>query len=514
MAGDLTGQFQREIVIQNVGAIVKCVIPAPEGGGIVELLGLNGKGKSTALEAIESMTGRKNDLSMRDGTTKGTAEGLGVTLTIGRSTRVSGEAEVSSLEGKLSIADLVDPGLVDPMRADQRRIKALVTLAGAKADVAQFYDLLGGETGFFEACGTDAAEAADLVEMAAIVKRKIEGKARDLEDKAKNQMTLAEGARAAFGEPGPLAFVNVADLQSDYEDTMQAQATLTEKKRAADQAKLSIEAAQAGLVRARAAVDGEAYPELHAKALAAEEEVKRLQANVDKFNDDRTKAKEQMVRFEACIREAEHAVSRASSLASSARQTADHRIEKDGLIISLEQQLALTVPESPTDEQLQAADDDVTRARTTIEQAAVARQARQRELEADAKKAAANSLSKEAKLLRDAAKAVDDVLTNAVAATGCALRVIGGRLVTKHKRSDQTPFSELSEGERWKIALDLAIAQVGKGGLITIPQVAWSELDPLAKNLINAHLKAAGVVAYTARASADEELKAEVYNGQ
>lgn len=514
MAGDLAVPSERQIVLNNIGAIIKCVIPAPTEGGVVELLGLNGMGKSTALETIESMTGRKNALTMRDGTAKGTAEGFGVTLTIGRSTRVSGEAEVSSLEGKLSIADLVDPGLVDPIRADQKRIKALVTLAGVTPDVSQFFDLLGGESAFYDACGTDAAEAGDLVEMAAIVKRKIESKARDLEDRAKIQMTLAEGARAAVGDPGPLAFVDVADLQSDYEATLQEQSTLMERKRAVDLAKASIDTARAGLEKARALVAGDAYPELHQKALAAEEEVKRLQGQVDLFNEDRRKAQEQLLRFEGCIREAENAVSRASSLASAARQTADHRIEKDSLIIKFERQLALTVPESPTDERLQAAAEDVQRARTTIEQAAIARQARTKELEADAKKSAANSLSKEAKVLRDAAKAVDDVLTTAVAATGCSLRVVQGRLVCKTKRSDTTNFSELSHGERWKIALDLGIKQVGKGGLLVIPQECWEGQDPINQSLINAHLRSAGVVAFTARCSKDSEIKAAVFKGE
>jgi hypothetical protein len=59
----------------------------------------------------------------------------GVTMTVGRSVRRQGELQVETLEGRLSIADLVDPGFVDPERADAKRIKALVGLS--KADISE-----------------------------------------------------------------------------------------------------------------------------------------------------------------------------------------------------------------------------------------------------------------------------------------------------------------------------------------------------------------------------------------
>jgi len=63
-------------------------------------------------------------------------------------------------------------------------------------------------------------------------------------------------------------------------------------------------------------------------------------------------------------------------------------------------------------------------------------------------------------------------------------------------------------GERWRIALEIAIAAVGEGGLLVIPQEAWEGLDPLNREAIAQQAKAALVVILTAECS-DGELTAE-----
>ena len=70
----------KKITIQNVGPIERVEIPIPESGVIV-LKGHNGSGKSTAIEAVESLLGAPTSgLSLKDGELKGTAEGFGVKI--------------------------------------------------------------------------------------------------------------------------------------------------------------------------------------------------------------------------------------------------------------------------------------------------------------------------------------------------------------------------------------------------------------------------------------------------
>jgi hypothetical protein len=111
---------------------------------------------------------------------------------------------------------------------------------------------------------------------------------------------------------------------------------------------------------------------------------------------------------------------------------------------------------------------------------------------ADALTLSAQEYADEAKELREKARQTDEVLSEIVAEIpACPLRVIDGRLVTNTKRG-ATFYSDLSAGERWRIALDIAIQAVGTGGLLVIPQEAWEGLDPYANRAaIDAQAKAA-----------------------
>ena len=80
-------------------------------------------------------------------------------------------------------------------------------------------------------------------------------------------------------------------------------------------------------------------------------------------------------------------------------------------------------------------------------------------------------------------------------------------------RRGATYFADLSRGERWRIVLDLVIAQVGRPGVIPIPQEAWEGLDEINRRDIAQQLEGSGVIALTAECSADEEVTAEVFGG-
>jgi hypothetical protein len=144
------------------------------------------------------------------------------------------------------------------------------------------------------------------------------------------------------------------------------------------------------------------------------------------------------------------------------------------------------------------------------------RDARAKLAKAERDQADAAEHDRQAERLRQAAKGTDDVLSAVVAKAGVPLRVepVDGRmrLVTDTRARGRTCFGELSDGERWRMALDLAIKAVGEGGEITIPQIAWEGLDPMNRQAIAEQLAEAGVIAYTAEAD-EGDLRAEVFNG-
>ena len=45
------------------------------------------------------------------------------------------------------------------------------------------------------------------------------------------------------------------------------------------------------------------------------------------------------------------------------------------------------------------------------------------------------------------------------------------------KRNAWVPYDELSTGERWEAALDVAIPVIGKGGVLPCSQESWQGLD-------------------------------------
>lgn len=74
-----------------------------------------------------------------------------------------------------------------------------------------------------------------------------------------------------------------------------------------------------------------------------------------------------------------------------------------------------------------------------------------------------------------------------------------------------TPYAELSAGERWRIALDVAVGALPSHGVLTVPQEAWEGLDPENRRLVAEHVRDRGVVLLTAEASEDDEVTASVF---
>ena len=118
------------------------------------------------------------------------------------------------------------------------------------------------------------------------------------------------------------------------------------------------------------------------------------------------------------------------------------------------------------------------------------RDAKRKLSEAEESAAKAKQHRAEADRLRKAA-GTDEVLSGVVSKSGSPLRVEAGRLVLDTHRG-ATYFGDLSHGERWKMAIDIAIEAVGPNGVLTVPQECWEGLDEIARKAIAEHVQGPG----------------------
>ena len=469
------------IKISNIGPIANAAIQIPEDGGVVVLRGRNGSGKSIALEAVNAAVSGKGKPPLKDLAKQGSIQAAGVNLTVGRTVRRAGELEVSTLEGRLSVADLVDPGIADPIRADATRIKALVGLSGATIDPG---DLHGFPENLLDGIDLDEPVAA----MAELRKRLNIGASEYEKMATKDEAAAKALLDSISGEIGPI-------IEPD-----KAQERVTMALRAVDalarQEELAIEADKRNKsARGRLAmipvvdVDSAQRDAARLEDVTAEKKALALKLKAD---------------YEAAL--ADYKTSVVDRDAAAAAYAASDQAK---LRAELERQISESEIAKPTHEEISAANAELVAAKELQAYSAKQQAMAQQKDKANDLSASAQEHAQEAIELRRKAKQTDEVLSEIVSTlAGCPLTVIEGRLSTQTKRGP-TFYADLSMGERWRIALEIAIAAVGEGGLLVIPQEAWEGLDPQNRDAIAKQAKASRVVILTAECS-DSELSAEI----
>lgn len=489
-----TSAKKKTVGMVSIGAIKHLSLEIPEDGGIVVLQGRNGRGKSTAIKAIQSALTGSGSLEANDKALSGSVEAFGVTITVGKSTRRKGKLEVESLEGKLSLGDLIDPMLKTPEAADAKRIKALVTLSGAEASPAMFESLLGPNE-LSTLCRSDTLKQTDLVAMAEAIKRDLDGEARREEDAAQKAEGVALGATNAIGDIDITQESNAETLQADLE------------------AKLSAEMNLAARVKAN--------QDAVAAAAAAQQEIQNQEdsyggPSLEECTSEVAKAKEHCQITQNAVAEAERVLAQARNDFESARHTLSLAIsqQKDAerhekTIAAAKAALQATIPEAPCAEELEAAKAATQAARDALERGTLIRQALQHITARDEATSKAKAHAKKAAMLREAGKGTDDVLSGVVQKLGTSLRVVSGRLVLDTHRGE-TYYHDLSDGERAKIAIEIAISVVGEGGIITLDQRIYEGIDPVNRKELSTLLKSRKATMLTAEVSADDEIKAGV----
>jgi energy-coupling factor transporter ATP-binding protein EcfA2 len=499
--------MSREIAIKDVGPIDRLKIDLPPDGGVVVLEGPNGSGKSTAIAAVHALAGGKDELPVRDGRSEGEVAGLGARLVVSRRRTRAGALTVESLDCDLDPSVLADPGIKDPEAADMERARVLCALAGVQAAIDSLRTVGVG-------CGVDVIKLADaktlaaksMPEMAAALKRAIEVEARRQEMVADTMRAKAHALAQSL---------DGIDLNEPHDEAALAQATETSLRvlaRAEADAKNARErraawsAAKATLDRSQAIGDVDsAFRAFDAASIAS--------ANADRARDESATRTAEAKRalheaevYEAARRaEAEACASalRTATAALESAKSAARSVESVRVIVE-----AGEGDPGPSDGELAVLRAEVESCRKRQERGAVVRAALTKQAEAfEVSEQAAREKAK-ADAYREAAAEVWPrvaELVDAVRPSGLFLR--DGRIYLVTADRGEELFGELSKGERDTIALQAAIAAVGRGGLLPYRQEAWEGLDPEHKAEVARRAKEAGVVVLTAQAT-EGELRA------
>ncbi len=117
----------------------------------------------------------------------------------------------------------------------------------------------------------------------------------------------------------------------------------------------------------------------------------------------------------------------------------------------------------------------------------------------------------EAEKIRNLARSTDAAIESALLAAGYdAVVIVNGRLCALTDRGKE-PISELSKGERYKLAFDIASKGLGQGALLGMIQEAWESLDPINQIEVATMAQERGITVVTGQCTRDKQIKPMVF---
>ena len=499
----------KAIKIKDAGAIPELTIQVPEAG-VVVLKGPNGSGKTTALNAVQALVSGSGTVPTRDGALGAVVEGFGARLTVGRRTGRAGELELHALEGP-DPSLLVDPGIKDRGAAHAERIKALCRLAHAEIDRAAFVALLNDPEDFARTVKPDSLLKGDVPSVAAAIKRDFEAAARLAETSADNLQTEARGIAAGASDVPETDAPDDRAIQLELE---RASAELGELRGRQSQ----VEALRASAARARETLATYGDKGTAEAGKLAESALADAKARTRQAQDEEARAFESVATIKAALVEAE----KQAAIARGARATAEageaHAAEVvDQAFADFQRRQQLLAASKAADAaadvdpaQIEVLEERQNQARVALQRAEVVRRAIQMRERARAKADESGEARARSYALREAARGCEGIVTAALAKVCPAgMSVHEGMLVVETDRG-QEPFDELSHGERWRWALQIACKTIQPPGLLICRQEGWESLDPKTKREVHAMARELGLVILAAMAD-DGELRSELF---
>lgn len=477
----------KAISIDNLGPIEHFEFSGSKPG-VTVFSGPNGVGKTIFQKAIQAAARGKGKVPLRDQTKHGSVEAFGAVITIGGTCRHTGVFEVLSLDGRFNLADLVDPRIDTPALADKERIKALVSLTGVPASPSLFRNHESFRDTFDSVVDPESTAVDDLVEMAKKIKANYDNSALAQERLAERE----NGQASALVPPKDLDLTAESDPKILQAERDAARDAVT---------KLSAQADNALRDQMRVKEANDLLQELQHDELTAEKET--LDAAILAANEEfaTNQAKVDELRKQAVLLQTRNkALSETSNNAEEKLEGIARQLE---LVQKASDAVKLAVTKAPTDAETEAAKERLAEATAAVERGTLIRAARENEAKAAAHRKAAKLATETALKYRDAGKATDVVLSDSIKCKQLRVESDGknARLVTETSRGKSTLYHDLSDGQKYKIAIDIGADTVGEDGLLTVDQIGWEGIDADNRIAIDQHAKERKVHVWVLEAS-------------
>lgn len=439
------------VEIEDVGAIEAIAFDLPDDrGGVKLFVGDNGRGKTTALLCLQGLLGAKTSLSPREGSDGGQVSGMGRRLKVNKRQSVTGATKVPHLGSRLDVGKLVEPGVLDPKSRDKSRIRALVSLCQSQVkpselvseDLQQYIDMDG------------ASDIDDPVRMADFMKRAIDRAALDEEKRADVKAELAKAKRVEAGDVDELD--KAGDMQSLAAEHRAAISALSDKGR-----------------------EIELYAKAEERNKQAQDKVESLEAKWDGVPIDEAKAKKAAIDkvvdgLREDLRKAEDAAARAAEVLAASENHHSRLSELKSLVKPL--------GDKPVDNRVELE----AKAKAAYDLLLGAEKIKDRKRALEESKSLQDEsvkIAKAAELLRAESVGLQAKIQSLL--PDGPIQIVDGELKVEHERRGKfVPYDELSEGERWAIALGYAIRVVGEGGVIPVTQESWQSLGESARRKV------------------------------
>ena len=465
-----------EIRVTNIGAIQELTIPV-KPGTVTVLTGPNGAGKSTAIEVVKTVaTGQKGSLTPHDGKKSGQIRIPGCTIKIGGRLSKQGEPEQSFaiVEDGGGIAQLIDPGIKDPVAADKRRIQSLLAAAGAETDWSEIREYLG--EALFEEFHA-GCKVTELVDVVADLKKFLQKKART----AESEVDTATGAIEAIGDIPEAA--EIPDVNELMDLSLQAG-----RKRENLQSRFDT---QQETLKALEGFDVDL------------DEIRVDESQLESLQTQKSTLEKSIAEMQAQLSKVETQIEVKSGQITTARENA-RRFES----------MKAAVKDLVTEQQLQEATVAASEAAERYETAVAAKQDAERHT---ANRARLVSLKAKREQSEAAAAKCRELSDGATGLLSSAVSRFEGwsvdedlRLCCEHTRG-VIPFADLSPGERAIRAIQVRFHSFhptdGEIPIAAIPQEVWESLDAANQNILRGWIAESEIAVVTARAATDIEQK-------
>ncbi|WP_437187828.1 ATP-binding cassette domain-containing protein [Planctomicrobium sp. SH668] len=483
-----------EFEVKDIGAVKSLSINAPPGH-VTVLKGPNGSGKTTTLEAITKITNGSKagaDISFSDGAKGGFVQGEGVTFRLsptGNAKR-TGELSCTPVDEDLTIADIVDPDVKDPVAADRRRIEAICSMLNIAPEI-RLFDKCFEDTGLSakDVVSEKALKSTTIVGMTNQIKRDADAVALALEKEAAGLDREIATINESLNDLNLEAESNQEVLDGAVEMATNTLAMLNERKRSAEEGRTKLDE-----------IPNFSIERAHAELSQAEEVLRTKMSVEQELKSLITSLEEQIESARTELRVASESVKSANE----ALVAAQERIN----LIQTSLDLKKLVSDAPDAEEIEAAAEVLAIAKKNRDLGVLIRRGIEQKALIEKKETERDQKEKEGANARFLGKKCVKVLEGLLTGTGLTVNE-EGRIRVVHSRRGECYFSELSDGERWTKSIQIAVESFKrkrlKNPLLLLPQKAWQDLDKTRRDIVCDAIRGTDLAILTAECDGTDE---------